>query len=44
MDMTMMLILGVGGGLAVLLLVVGIAVTASSERGIVEERLGKIPG
>ena len=41
MDLTMVLILRVGGGLAVLLLVVGIAVTASSERGLVEERMGK---
>lgn len=35
------LILGLGGGLAVILLIVGIVVTVSSERSLVEERLGR---
>ncbi len=35
------LILGLGGGLAVILLIVGIIVTVSSERSLVEERLGR---
>lgn len=35
------LILLVGGGLAVILLVVGIVITARSERSLVEERLGR---
>lgn len=41
MDPTMVLILGIGGALGVLLLVIGIVVTASSERNLVEQRLGK---
>jgi len=36
----MVLILVVGGGFAVILLVIGIVVTATSERSLVEERLG----
>lgn len=40
----LMLILAVGGGLAVVLLLVGIVVTARSERTIVEERLGQYLG
>lgn len=36
-----MLILAVGGGLVVVLLVIGIAVTARGERALVEERLGR---
>jgi tight adherence protein B len=35
------LILLMGGGLAVILLVVGIAITVTSERSLVEERLGR---
>lgn len=41
MDSTMVLILAVGGGLAVVLLLFGIVVTARSERVLVEERIGK---
>lgn len=37
----MLLILFVGGGLALLLLLVGIIITATSERTLVEERLGR---
>lgn len=37
----MILILGVGGGFAVLLLIVGVFVTARSESSLVEERLGR---
>jgi tight adherence protein B len=39
--MDLVLLLAVGGGLAFLMLVVGLIVTARSERSIVEERLGK---
>src|SRR3990172_1100723 len=35
------LILLMGGGLALILLVVGIAITVTSERSLVEERLGR---
>lgn len=35
------LVLFMGGGLAVILLVVGIAITVTSERSLVEERLGR---
>ena len=35
------LVLFMGGGLAIILLVVGIAITVTSERTLVEERLGK---
>lgn len=41
MESTMMLILAIGGGLAVILLLVGIVVTARSERVLVNERIGK---
>ncbi len=37
----MLLILIIGGGMAVVLLVVGIAVTSRSEHSLVEERLGR---
>lgn len=40
-DATLMLILAVGGGLAVILLIAGVIVTARSERILVEERIGK---
>lgn len=39
--MNPILILGIGGGLAVLLLIIGIAVTVSSERSLAEQRLGR---
>lgn len=41
MDPTMLLILGIGGGLAVILLLVGVVITARSERVLVEQRIGK---
>ncbi len=41
MEPSMVLILSVGSGLAVLLLLIGIVVTAGSERTLVEQRLGK---
>jgi len=37
----MILILAIGGGLAVIMLIVGMIVTATSERSLVEERLGR---
>lgn len=37
----LILILAVGGGLAFLLLLVGVVITATSERSLVEERLGR---
>lgn len=39
--MPMILILYIGGGLAVILLVIGIVISATSERALVEERIGK---
>ncbi len=39
MDLTTLLILG--GGLLILILIVGLIITSRSERGLVEERLGK---
>jgi tight adherence protein B len=39
--MNPLIILGIVGGIAIILVVVGIAVTASSERTLVEERLGR---
>lgn len=41
MEQTMVLILVVGGGLAIVLLFVGIVITARSERVLVEQRIGK---
>ncbi|HWQ45484.1 MAG TPA: type II secretion system F family protein [Longilinea sp.] len=41
MNMDPMIILYVGGGLAVLLLVVGVVVSITSERSLVEERIGR---
>jgi len=41
MNDPLMLILVVGGGLAVMLLLAGIVITARSERSLVEERLGR---
>jgi tight adherence protein B len=40
--MTPILICGIGGGLALILLIIGIAVTITSENTIVEKRLGQI--
>jgi tight adherence protein B len=40
--MTPILICGIGGGIALILLIVGIAVTITSENTIVEKRLGQI--
>lgn len=39
--MSPLLILGIVGGIAVILMIIGIAITASSERTLVEERLGR---
>jgi tight adherence protein B len=39
--MDLMLILYIGGGFSILMLVIGIVVSVSSERAVVEERLGK---
>lgn len=39
--MNMLFILGIGGGLALILLLVGIATSITAERSAVEERLGK---
>jgi len=39
MDLTTLLI--IGGGIVVVLLIVGLVITSRSERGLVEERLGK---
>ncbi|MCE1254754.1 MAG: type II secretion system F family protein [Anaerolineae bacterium] len=40
--MTPIIICGVGGGLALILLIIGIAVTITSENTVVEKRLGQI--
>jgi tight adherence protein B len=37
----LILILAIGGGVAILLLLVGVVITATSERSLVEERLGR---
>ncbi len=42
MTINPIIILGIGGGLAFLLLLIGIIVSITSERSIVEERLGQI--
>jgi tight adherence protein B len=41
MDATLITILAIGGGAVLVLLVVGIVVTARSERSLVEERIGR---
>ncbi len=41
MNISPILILGIGGGLALILLIVGIAVSANRDRSLVDERLGQ---
>ena len=40
--MNPLLIFGIGGGIALLLLIIGVVVTLTSESNVVEKRLGQI--